>query len=60
VVEIVKGLTALSENPVYEFEFKADRSFKIVPCAQGLSRAANRKELVEILELPDIQNPVLH
>jgi hypothetical protein len=41
VVEIVKGLTALSESPIYEIEFKADGTLKVVPCS-GTSPSANQ------------------
>jgi hypothetical protein len=60
VVEIVKGLTEPGDNPMYEFEFKPDGSFRVVPCALRVRRADERKRLTENFESMELQSRVFH
>lgn len=45
VVEIIKGLTALSETPMYELEIKADGTLKVLPCDQTNRKTQEGKAL---------------
>jgi hypothetical protein len=58
VVEIVKGLTKEGEEPVYEFEFKADGTFKVSPCVVHPRQSAVSDEKKRFPEGPSIKLPI--
>jgi hypothetical protein len=60
VVEIVKGLTALSETPLYEIEIKTDGTLKVIPCAQLTDGAPERKLLEDEPDIVERSSPTVH
>jgi hypothetical protein len=60
VVGIVRGLTEPGENPRYEFEFKADGTFRVVPCAQRALHSDEKKRKIESLDAVEPRGQLLH
>jgi hypothetical protein len=60
VVEIVKGLTALSDAPMYELEVKSDGTLKVIPCSQATRNVQERKSLEEDATVTKSTLPIIH
>jgi hypothetical protein len=59
VIDIVKGLSGKSSHSPFEFEFKPDGTFRILPCSPGYGQE-EQEEVERQLEDAKSRPPVFH